>query len=966
MAPEPRLLSAARIRALEASLRHRISGDVDFGTGSRALYAADASNYRQTPIGVVIPRTTDDVVETVRTCREYGAAILPRGAGTSLAGQCCNVAVVIDMSRYLRTVLSVDPAKKTARVQPGLVLDDLQQAVKPFGLMYGPDPATHAWCTLGGMIGNNSCGVHSVVAGMTADVIESLDVLTADGVRLTVGGTSPADVAALVREPGRRGEIYAGLRALCDRHADEIRSRYPRIPRRVSGYNLDALLPEHGFDLARALVGSEGTCVTVLEATVRLMAAPRAKALLVLGFPDIYQAADEVMEILDARPIGLEAIDEVIVNNLRRKAKLSREVDLLPKGGAWLLVEFGADTKEEAEADALTLQARLTRRRSVDEGRVLTDPHDMERVWLIRESGLGATAFVPGEPATWEGWEDAAVPPERLGAYLRDFRRLLKRHNYRGALYGHFGQGCVHTRTNFDFETPDGIARFRAFIGEAADLVVSYGGSLSGEHGDGQARAELLPKMFGPSLVDAFREFKRIWDPDGLMNPGKVVDPYVATDNLRRPGYQPEPVRTFFPLAVEGGIGGAALRCVGVGKCRKTDEGTMCPSYMVTREEQHSTRGRAHLLFEMLRGETITGGWESDEVKHALDLCLACKACKSECPVSVDMATYKAEFLAHYYERQSRPVRAILFGHIDRWAALASHAPRVINACASIRPLAKLLQSLVGIAPQRRLPRFAPETFQRWMQQHPPRSEGRRVILWSDTFTNYFHPQVGRAAVAVLERLGYHVVVPPQTCCGRPLYDFGLLESAREHLQAVFATLAGTLRGDAPIVVLEPSCFAVLCDEAVSLFGDRDMVRTLADRTVLFSTFIRPHLEHGELPLLSEHALAQIHCHQQATIGIEATEAALRAAGLHAQILDAGCCGMAGSFGFDKTHYEVSLQVGERVLLPAVRNAPPDTLIVADGFSCREQIRQTTRRTAYHFAELLSRQIGTMAYPIRI
>jgi FAD/FMN-containing dehydrogenase/Fe-S oxidoreductase len=938
---------------------------VDFSAGARALYATDASNYRQTPIGVVIPRVTDDVVETVRTCREHGAAILPRGAGTSLAGQCCNVAVVIDMSRHLRTVLTVDPAAKTARVQPGLVLDHLQQTVKPFGLMYGPDPATHAWCTLGGMIGNNSCGVHSVVAGMTADVVEELDVLTADGVRLTVGRTSPAEVDALAREPGRRGEIYAGLRALGDRHADEIRSRYPRIPRRVSGYNLDALLPEHGFNLARALVGSEGTCVTVLEATVRLITAPRAKALLVLGFSDIYGAADEVMDILDARPIGLEAIDDVIVDNLRRKSKLSREVGVLPTGGAWLLVEFGADSKEEAEAAALRLQARLTRRNAVVDGRVFTDPHDMEMVWLVRESGLGATAFVPGEAATWEGWEDAAVPPARLGAYLRDYRRLMKRYGYRGALYGHFGQGCVHTRTSFDFETPDGIARFRAFIGEAADLVVRYGGSLSGEHGDGQARAELLPKMFGPSLVDAFREFKRIWDPDGLMNPGKVVDPYSATDNLRRPGYQPEPVRTFFPLAVEGGIAGAALRCVGVGKCRKTDEGTMCPSYMVTREEQHSTRGRAHLLFEMLRGDTITGGWESDEVKQALDLCLACKACRSECPVSVDMATYKAEFLAHYYARQSRPVRAILFGHIDRWAALASRAPRAVNACASIRPLAKLLQSLVGIAPERRLPRFASETFQRWMQQHPPRSEGRRVILWSDTFTNYFHPEVGRAAVAVLERLGYHVVVPPQTCCGRPLYDFGLLESAREHLQAVFATLADTLKGDAPIVVLEPSCFAVLRDEAVGLFGDREMVRTLADRTELFSTFVRPHLERGELPPLSANVLAQIHCHQQATIGIEATGAAFHAAGLKADILDAGCCGMAGSFGFDKSHYEVSLRVGERVLLPAVRHASSDTLIVADGFSCREQIRQRTRRTAYHFAELLSRQTGTMAYPVR-
>jgi FAD/FMN-containing dehydrogenase/Fe-S oxidoreductase len=954
---EPTVLSPSASREVESTLRARVSGEVDFGAGARALYAADASNYRQTPIGLVLPRTTDDVIETVRTCREYGIPILPRGAGTSLAGQCCNAAVVIDMSRHLRGILSIDPDRNTARVQPGLVLDQLQHALKPRGLMYGPDPATHAWCTFGGMIGNNSCGVHSIVAGLTADVVEELDVLTADGVRMTVGRTTAEVLDARCREAGRRGEIYSRLRALRDRYAGEIRARYPRIPRRVSGYNLEWLLPEHDFNLARALVGSEGTCVTVLEATVRLMEAPRAKALLVFGFPDIFRAADEVMKVLEAQPIGLEAIDDVLVGNLRRKGKLRRELDLLPEGGAWLLVEFGADTTQDAETAARDLQTRLVHRRSASSAKVFTDAHEIEMVWLVRESSLGATAFVPGESATWEGWEDAAVPPAGLGVYLREFRQLLDRYEYRGALYGHFGQGCVHTRTNFDLETSDGISRFRAFIGDAADLVVRHGGSLSGEHGDGQARAELLSKMFGEPLVCAFGEFKNIWDPDGLMNPGKVVDPYAATDNLRRPGYRPEPVRTFFRLADEGGIAGAALRCVGVGKCRKTTEGTMCPSYMVTRDERHSTRGRAHLLFEMLRGETITSGWESDELKYALDLCLACKACKSECPVSVDMATYKAEFLAHHFERRSRPLRAHLFGHVDWWAELASRVPRIVNGFASIRPIAKVLQAAAGIAPDRRIPRFAPQTFQAWMQRHPPRSEGRRVVLWSDTFTNHFYPEVGRAAVAVLERLGYYVIVPPQMCCGRPLYDFGLLESAREHLEAVFTTLAEPLNDGTPIVVLEPSCFAVFRDESVNLCADRPIAHVLAERTVLFTPFIQPHLERGELPRLSEYALVHVHCHQRAIAGIESTIAALRAAGLNAQIPDAGCCGMAGSFGFDKAHYGVSLDVGERVLLPAVRQASQETLIVADGFSCREQIRHATKRKGYHFAEVVNRRL---------
>jgi FAD/FMN-containing dehydrogenase/Fe-S oxidoreductase len=949
---------AAAVRALENSLRTRIAGELDFATGARALYATDASNYRQVPVGVVWPRTVEDVLETVQACREHGVPILPRGAGTSLAGQCCNVALVLDMSRHLRDIPNIDPDRKIARVQPGVVLDDLQRAVEPYGLMYGPDPATHAWCTLGGMIGNNSCGVHSVVAGLTADVVEELDVLTADGLRFRVGPTTPEECDRISREPGRRADLYRGLRDLRDRHADEIRSRYPRIPRRVSGYELDALLPEHHFNVARALVGSEGTCVTLLEATVRLIEAPRARVLLVLGYRDIYAAADAVMDVLEAQPIGLEAMDEVLVGNLKRKQKLPREIQLLPDGDAWLLVEFGGDTANDAEGAARRLLSRLSRRWSAPSGTVFTDPHAIEMIWRIRESGLGATAFVPGEPATWEGWEDAAVPPERLGAYLRDFRRLMKRFDYRGSLYGHFGQGCVHTRTNFDLETPHGIATYRAFIGEAADLVVSYGGSLSGEHGDGQSRAELLPKMFGDTLVSAFREFKRIWDPDGLMNPGKVVDPYGATDHLRRPGYQPSPAQTFFRFATEGGIAGAALRCVGVGKCRKTDEGTMCPSYMATREEQHSTRGRAHLLFEMLRGETITSGWESGEVKHALDLCLACKACKSECPVSVDMATYKAEFLAHFYARRTHPIREHLFGHIDWWAVAAARMPRLVNTLSSIGPIARPLQAAVGIAPGRRLPRFASETFQRWMARHPPRSEGAPVVLWSDTFTNYFYPQVGRAAVQVLERLGYHVLVPPQTCCGRPLYDFGLLESAREHLHAVLDLLTHDCYGDAPIVVLEPSCFAVFQDEARNLLPDASIAPAIAERVVLFDAFVRPHFERGDLAPLVGSALVQIHCHEQAIAGRESAASTLAAARLDAEVLDAGCCGMAGSFGFDKQHYAVSMTIGERVLLPAVRKASPSVRIVANGFSCREQIRHATNRRACHFAEFVSEAIA--------
>jgi FAD/FMN-containing dehydrogenase/Fe-S oxidoreductase len=947
-APQP---SASAIKPLESALRSRIDGDVSFDAGARALYATDASNYRQVPVGVVVPRTAEDVVETVRTCREHQVPILPRGGGTSLAGQCCNAAVVIDMSQHLNGVVAIDHDRRTARVQPGLVLDALQRATAGAGLMFGPDPATHAWCTLGGMIGNNSCGVHSVMAGLTADNVEALEVLTSDGSRFRVGRTSHAEAAAIAREGGRRGEIYTSLAALGDRYRDEIRARFPRIPRRVSGYNLDALVSDGNFDLARALVGSEGTCVTILEATVRLVDAPIARALLVLGYPDVYAPADRVLDMLAAKPIGLETIDSVIVDGLKAKAKLRREVALLPEGAAWMLIEFGGRSTAEASSAAEDLRRQLLRSSPAPDGRVFTDPAEMRMVWHVRESGLGATAFVPGESATWEGWEDAAVPPERLGQYLRDFRRLLDRYRYRGALYGHFGQGCVHTRTNFDLESASGIAKFRAFLDDAADLVVRYGGSLSGEHGDGQARAALLPKMFGDRLVGAFREFKRIWDPDGLMNPGKVVDAFSPTDNLRRPGYQPPSMVTFFPLRAEGGIGGAALRCVGVGKCRKHDEGAMCPSFMATRQEQHSTRGRAHLLFEMLRGETITSGWDSHEVKAALDLCLACKACKSECPVGVDMATYKAEFLAQHYLRRRYPMHAHLFGHIDWWASVAARAPRVANGLAAMASRARLL-SAVGIAHERPLPRFATETFQQWWGRRPVRDQGTNVTLWSDTFTNYFYPEVGRAAVHVLEKLGYRVTVPPQACCGRPLYDFGLLDSALDHLEGLFA-LPALIQDDAPIVVLEPSCFSVFRDEALNLFPDEPIARSLSDRAVLFETFLRPHFERGALPALAGAALVHLHCHQQALSGHDAAAGAFSVSGLDAEVLDAGCCGMAGSFGFNKQHYKVSIDIGERALLPAVRGASPDTAIIVNGFSCREQIRHLAGRSARHFAEIV-------------
>ena len=564
---------------------------------------------------------------------------------------------MLDCSKHLSKVLEVDPVRRLARVEPGVVLDDLRRQAEAHHLTFGPDPATHRVCTLGGMIGNNSCGVHSVMAGKTDDNVLALEVVTAEGVRFTAERTPPDALARILAEPGPRADIYRALAALRDRHAGAIRARFPDIPRRVSGYNLPALLPENGFDLARSLVGSEGTCAFLLEATVRLVESPPGRCVVAVGFEDIYAAADRVVSILPYRPIGLEGFDDGLVAAERRAGLYPDSLALLPDGRGWLLVEFGAGAGRARGVRPALRRGDRSWEPAPRVVRVSSSPADQRQMWRVRESALGATSHAPGEPLTWEGWEDSAVHPRDLGRYLRDLRALLTKHGYGGHFYGHFGQACVHTRTDFDLQSPEGILRYRAFVLEAADLVVSYGGSLSGEHGDGQSRAELLPKMFGEDLVGAFREFKAIWDPDGRMNPGKVVDARPLDSDLRLgAAYAPSRPATHFAYADDGGdFSRAMLRCVGVGNCRRAEGGTMCPSYRATREEAHTTRGRARLLFEMLRGETITGGWRDESVREALDLCLSCKGCKGDCPAAVDMATYKAEFLSHYYEGRLRP-----------------------------------------------------------------------------------------------------------------------------------------------------------------------------------------------------------------------------------------------------------------------------------------------------------------------
>jgi FAD/FMN-containing dehydrogenase/Fe-S oxidoreductase len=945
---------------LSKALRSAIRGEVRFDQSARALYATDGSNYRQVPIGVVLPRDADDVLATVALCREFGAPLLCRGGGTSLAGQCCNVAVILDFSKYMSGILEIDPERRIARVQPGVVLDNLRAAAEKHHLTFAPDPATHDRCTLGGMIGNNSCGIHSVMAGKTDDNIEALEVLTYDGVRMKVGATSNAEQERISREGGRRGEIYGKLQAIGGTYGDYIRKRFPNIPRRVSGYNLNYLLPESGFHVARALVGSEGTCVTILEATCRLVESPPERVLLVAAYPDIYQCADHVPEIMTHKPIGLEGFDEILVGYTRKKGINSEGLALLPEGGGWLMVEFGAETLGEAEAQARRLMQTLAGSSQAPQMQLYTGKQQIKRVWEVRESALGATSHVAGEPMNWEGWEDAAVAPEKLGGYLRDLRKMFAAYGYRGSLYGHFGHGCVHTRINFDLQSKDGIAKFRKFMEAAADMVVSYGGSLSGEHGDGQSRGELLPKMFGPELIEAFREFKSAWDPEWKMNPGKLIDPYKLDENLRLGAdYAPwEPKTNFKFLDDHGSLAQATLRCVGVGKCRHEEGGVMCPSYRATREEEHSTRGRAHLLWEMTQGEVIRDGWRSEEVKKSLDLCLACKGCKSDCPVGVDVATYKAEFLSHYYEGRVRPLSAYAFGNIDIWARLASHVPGLVNFTTQLPVLRDIAKFVGGIPRQRAIPAFAAESFKAWFfgrdRGAGGRSDAPPVVLWPDTFNNYFLPDTAKAAVEVLEAAGFRVVVPKaHLCCGRPLYDHGMLDRAQRLLLHILDELSPEIEAGIPVVGLEPSCVTVFRDELVNLFPHDERAQALSGQTFLLSEFLEKYCGDFSLPRMGRKALLHGHCHHKALAKMTAEEAVLRRIGVEFQSPAPGCCGMAGAFGFERDKYDVSIAVGELELMPAVRRAPADWLIIADGFSCREQIAQGSVRRALHLAEVL-------------
>jgi FAD/FMN-containing dehydrogenase/Fe-S oxidoreductase len=951
---------------LAAALRAAGLAEVETATRRRAEYSSDASNYRVVPQVVAFPRSADEIAAALNVCRELNAPVVTRGGGTSIAGNALSTALVLDLSRHLNRVLRVDPQELTAVVEPGTVLDDITAAAAPHGLRFGPDPSTHSRATIGGAIGNNACGSRALRYGRTADNVVALDVVTGTGARFTAGRGSA----------GQDTGLGADLRALVSGNLATIRTEFGRFTRQVSGYSLEHLLPENGADVAKFLSGTEGTLALTLQATVLLVAAPRATALAVLGYPDMAAAAEAVPALLPHLPVALEGLDSRMVDVVRMR-RGPAAVPGLPRGGGWLFAETSGDTPDEARAAANKLVADG----GCTDSAVITGPQ-AAALWRIREDGAGLGGRTPAGAPAWPGWEDSAVPPESLPAYLRELTALMASHGVDGLMYGHFGDGCVHARIDFPLRDRPGV--LRAFTQDAARLAASYGGSASGEHGDGRARSELLPAMYSAAAIGLFGAVKQLFDPANLLNPGVIVDPAPLDADLRVPLAAPLKRGLGFAYAGDGGDFSTAVhRCVGVGKCRADNTasgGVMCPSYLATRDEKDSTRGRARVLQELANGSLVSSGWQSPEVADALDLCLSCKGCSTDCPAGVDMATYKAEALYQRYRGRLRPASHYSLGWLPRWAALSSRAPwasSLANAVLRYGPAAGVAKRLGGIDQRRELPVFATRSFRRWFGERAA-AGGRPVagaqaaaartpvLLWVDTFTNAFAPQVGRAAVAVLEDAGYEVrITGRNVCCGLTWISTGQLAGAKRQLRRSLRELGPALDAGIPVVGLEPSCTAALRSDAAELLP-RDpraqalpgAVKTLAELLSATSDWTPPDLSDVT-------GVAQPHCHQRAVLGWEADAALLAAAGAKVDAVG-GCCGLAGNFGVERGHYDVSVAVAETALLPAVRAAVAaagggaaggGAAILADGFSCRTQLEQLAAAHGTHLAELLASRL---------
>jgi len=962
------------VNDLERELRKVIRGDVRFDPASKLLYSTDASMYQMEPVGVVIPRDADDVQAAHELARRHGVAFLSRGGGTSLTGQTVNHALVLDFSRYMNNVLEANPEEKWARVQPGVVQDELNHHVRPMGLLFGPDTSTSNRATVGGMLGNNSGGSHSIAYGLTVDHVIEMTVLLSDGTRAVFGELTPAEFEAKTRQPGLEGALYREVARIRDAYRDDIRAGYPTQWRRVAGYNLNELLgvsvrphslagggngAPRALSMARLITGSEGTFVTILEAKMRLVDRPKRTALDVIHFHDIQEALECSQSILETGPYAVELTDKMILDLARNNIEQSKRMGFVQGDpAAILIVEYAGDDEAQVRAKVEALEARRQRERFGYATSIAIDPAEQQSIWKLRKAGLGLLFGTHGDAKPLAFVEDTAVDPRHLSKFVARFREIFAKHQVDGAYYGHCSVGCLHIRPAINIKTAQGIARVKEIADEITDLVVEFNGTISSEHGDGRARSPFLERMYGPRLMQAFRELKRAFDPDNRLNPGNIVASPAVTEHLRYGAtYKTwEPI-TLLDFSERGGYAAAVEMCNGVGECRKKLEGTMCPSYMATKDEEHSTRGRANALRTVLSGKLPPAEFTGKRLYEVMDLCLECKGCKAECPANVDMAKMKYEFLYHYYKANGLPLRNRLFGRIARVNAFGTALPGLVNWLSNLTPSRWLLEKAAGIDRRRPLPALAPETFTDWFERHPAPENASRgeVVLFHDTFVTYNMPEIGRAAVNLLEAGGYRVVLVDRKCCGRPLISKGMLEEAREHSRWNVEQLAPYARRGVPIVGLEPSCLLTLRDETVDLVRSED-ARAVAKQTFLLEEFLARERGRGlELPFTAHgtKALLHGHCHQKAMVGTAPTVAALKWAGFDVSEVDSGCCGMAGSFGFEREHYDLSVALGNRRLAPAVKAAAAETVIVAPGVSCRQQIEHLAGRRAKHPAEAL-------------
>ncbi len=964
----------ARVNDLENALRRLVRGSVRFDQGSRLLYSTDASMYQVEPIGVVIPRHADDVRAAVQVAREQKVALLPRGGGTSLTGQTVNRALVVDFTQHMNQVLEVNTEERWARVQPGLVQDELNHHVRSMGLLFGPDTSTSNRATLGGMMGNNSGGSHSLAYGLTVDHVIEIRALLVDGSEAVFGELTPAEFEAKTRAAGLEGQIYREVAAIRETYADEIRTRYPTHWRRVAGYNLNELLGigvrPHSYagggngaprklSMARLVVGSEGTLLTILEAKVRLVRRPKATAVDVIHYHDMQEALESSQAILETGPYAVEVTDKLILDLARNNIEQARRMGWVQGDpAAIMIVEYTGETEAETKSKIEALEARRARDGFGYAAHVAHDAGEQRTIWNLRKAGLGLLLGMKGDKKPIAFVEDTCVEPRHLAQFVPRFKEIFAKHDTVGAYYGHCSVGCLHIRPVIDLKVPRGMEQVRAIADEITALVVEFGGTISSEHGDGRARSPFLERMYGPTLMEAFRKLKRAFDPDNRMNPGNIVDSPGILENLRYGvAYKTWSPVTMLDFSNEGGFAAAVEMCNGVGACRKTLEGTMCPSYMATHDEEHSTRGRANALRAVLSGRMAPKEFTGRRLYEVMDLCLECKGCKSECPANVDMAKMKYEFLHHYYQANGLPLRNRLFGRIERLNRFLSHVPTIANWMTSVPFNRWLMEKVVGIDRRRPLPALAEQTFTAWFEQRPapaaaPRGE---VVLFHDTFVTYNTPEIGQAAVQLLEAAGYRVVLVDRKCCGRPLISKGMLTEAREHAAWNVERLHPYAARGVTIVGLEPSCILTVRDEWVDLLRT-DEARAVARQSALLEQFLLRERERGLELRWKPHgrqALLHGHCHQKAIVGTAPTVGALNWAGYKVSEVDSGCCGMAGSFGFEREHYDVSVALGNRRLAPAVKAAPAATEVVAPGISCRQQIQHLAGRRAKHPAEVL-------------